>query len=95
VLACEARLVTQVLTRDAMPPSQVFLGSLRSQRSGLPQYLHTAFVPSYSERFFLQVVDGFRLDDSIANGPGSEQVFLFDNMLSRLPPGAAASRLDP
>lgn len=81
VLACEARLVNQILTRDAMPPSQIFLSSLRNPRPATPQNLHTNFVPSYSERFLLQVVDGFKLDDSNANGAGSEQTFPFDDRL--------------
>jgi hypothetical protein len=74
MFACEARLVAQVLIHDAMPPSQVFLASLRSRRSGTTQNLRTAFVPSYSERFFLQVVDGFTLDDSTAGSEDSERL---------------------
>jgi 4-amino-4-deoxy-L-arabinose transferase-like glycosyltransferase len=74
MFACEARLVAQVLIHDAMPLSQVFLASLRSRRSGTTQSLRTAFVPSYSERFFLQVVDGFTLDDSTAGSEDSERL---------------------
>ena len=47
--------------RDRLPPAQVFLGSLR-ERLGPGTPLFTTFTPSYSERFFLQVVDGFVLD---------------------------------
>jgi 4-amino-4-deoxy-L-arabinose transferase-like glycosyltransferase len=63
VLACEARLVAHMEIYERMPPSQVFLASLRNRLAGSRPYLHTTFMPSYSERFFLQVVDGFELDD--------------------------------
>jgi hypothetical protein len=33
--------------------------------------LHTTFAPSYSERFLLQVVDGFVIDDTTADADGS------------------------
>jgi 4-amino-4-deoxy-L-arabinose transferase-like glycosyltransferase len=62
-VACEGRLVAQTLTHDSLHSSQVFLASLRD-RFADATVLHTAFVPSYSERFFLQVVDGFTVDDS-------------------------------
>lgn len=63
VVACEVRLVTHMEIRDRLPPAQVFLGSLR-ERLGPGTPLFTTFTPSYSERFFLQVVDGFVLDQA-------------------------------
>jgi hypothetical protein len=59
--ACEARVATQIGIRDRMTQSQVFLVSLRSHFPDTRTQLHTAFTPSYSERFLLQVVDGFEL----------------------------------
>jgi 4-amino-4-deoxy-L-arabinose transferase-like glycosyltransferase len=62
LLACEARLVAHIELHDRMPRSQVFLASLRNPSADMGPYLRTAFTPTYSERFFLQVVDGFALD---------------------------------
>ncbi|MGH8132200.1 MAG: hypothetical protein ACRETP_03055, partial [Steroidobacteraceae bacterium] len=67
VLACELRLITHMEIWDRMPPSQIFLASLRAQ-TGKARSLYTNFTPSYSERFFLQVVDGFTLDDVSTDG---------------------------
>jgi 4-amino-4-deoxy-L-arabinose transferase-like glycosyltransferase len=62
-LACEVRVMAQVEIYDQMTQSQVFLASLRNQAAGGGQVLRTTFTPSYSERFLLQVVDGFKLDE--------------------------------
>jgi 4-amino-4-deoxy-L-arabinose transferase-like glycosyltransferase len=62
VLACEGRLVAHIEVHDRLPPAQSFLASLR-ERIGPGTPLHTTFTPSYSERFFLQAVDGFALDE--------------------------------
>jgi 4-amino-4-deoxy-L-arabinose transferase-like glycosyltransferase len=73
VVACEVRLITHIQIYDRLPPAQVFLGSLRG-RLGPGSPLYTTFTPSYSERFFLQVVDGFALDqtslDRNSHAPG-------------------------
>lgn len=67
VLACEIRLISHVEVNDRTPPSQLFLASLGSRLDpSSASVLHTTFTPSYSERFFLQVVDGLRVDD-VAN----------------------------
>lgn len=62
-VACEVRLITHIQIYDRLPPAQVFLESLRG-RLGPGSPLYTTFTPSYSERFFLQVVDGFALDQT-------------------------------
>jgi len=59
--ACEARVATHIGIRDRMTQSQIFLLSLQSRFPDSGTQLHTAFTPSYSERFLLQVVDGFEL----------------------------------
>ena len=52
---------------DRLSPGQVFLSSLRQHvRPGTA--LYTSFTPSYSERFFLQVVDGFTLEETPVDG---------------------------
>ncbi len=66
VLACELRLVVHMEVQDRLRPSQIFLTSLRD-RAAPGTRLHTTFTPTYSERFFLQVVDGFALDDEPPN----------------------------
>jgi 4-amino-4-deoxy-L-arabinose transferase-like glycosyltransferase len=59
-LACEVRLMTKVELRDRLPPGQIFLTSLQ-ERIPRGTLLYTSFTPSYSERFFLQAVDGLEL----------------------------------
>jgi hypothetical protein len=66
LLACEIRVAVHIVKHDRLRPSQVFLTSLRNYAAGAGHDLRTTFTPSYSERFFLQVVDGFKLDDSSA-----------------------------
>lgn len=61
LLACELRLVTHMQIHDRMPEPQHFLVSLRSPDRPAGLRLCTEFTPSYTERFFLQVVDGFEL----------------------------------
>jgi 4-amino-4-deoxy-L-arabinose transferase-like glycosyltransferase len=62
ILACQARLIAQIEFHNRLPPRQLFLTSLRERlEPGTP--LYTTFTPSYSERFFLQVVDGFALQE--------------------------------
>jgi 4-amino-4-deoxy-L-arabinose transferase-like glycosyltransferase len=69
VLACELRLVVHTEINDRLPPAQRFLTSLRTQFTP-GTVLHTTFAPSYSERFLLQVVDGFVIDDTTADTDG-------------------------
>jgi 4-amino-4-deoxy-L-arabinose transferase-like glycosyltransferase len=67
VLACELRLVAHIELHDRLPPAQKFLISWREHFTP-GTVLHTTFAPSYSERFLLQVVDGFVIDEASANG---------------------------
>jgi hypothetical protein len=67
VLACEGRLIAHMEIHDRLPPAQIFLASLREHvEPGTP--LYTTFTPSHSERFFLQVVDGFVLSEAQLDG---------------------------
>lgn len=70
VLGCEVRLIMHMEIHDRLRPPQVFLLSLR-ERLGPGARVHTMFTPSYSERFFLQVADGFVLDDE-PPGPNAQ-----------------------
>ncbi len=63
VVACEVRLIAHMEVHDRLSPGQVFLASLR-QHVSPGTALYTSFTPSYSERFFLEVVDGFTLGEA-------------------------------
>lgn len=59
LLFCESRVLFRVLRTDRRPASQTFLLSLKN-RSHLPSdTIVAAFPLSHSERFILQVIDGF------------------------------------
>ncbi len=69
LLACQLRVFAQIHLRDRLSPGQHFLASLPAHVAGPERRLRTSFTPSYSERFFLQVVDGFSLmEQSQASG---------------------------
>jgi 4-amino-4-deoxy-L-arabinose transferase-like glycosyltransferase len=59
LLGCEWRFLQRLATRDQMPKSQLFLASLADCRDVRHERLYTTFPLSHSERFLLQVVDGF------------------------------------
>lgn len=58
LLACEARLLGHIALREQRPANQAFLMSLHSQGTGRESVLST-FPLAYSQRFILQVLDGF------------------------------------
>jgi 4-amino-4-deoxy-L-arabinose transferase-like glycosyltransferase len=58
MVACEVRVAVHTARHEQMPASQIFLASLHKNPG---QTLRVAFVPTYSERFLLQVVDGYTL----------------------------------
>jgi 4-amino-4-deoxy-L-arabinose transferase-like glycosyltransferase len=64
---CEARVLKRVLVRDRMPQEQRFLLALRRTAHGRCREMRASFRLSHSERFILEVVDGFRVVD---DGPG-------------------------
>jgi 4-amino-4-deoxy-L-arabinose transferase-like glycosyltransferase len=90
LLACETRIAVHIAIHDRMPRSQVFLASLRSPPGATVRRLHTTFTPSYSERFLLQVVDGFTLDDSSVTDSrrGEIEVTSDTLLLQKFEPGA-------
>lgn len=86
LLACEVRVAIYIEVHDRMPESQIFLASLRERTAGMGQHVRTNFTPSYSERFFLQVVDGFVLDgSSVVNGRAAAGGLGDEMMLIRRP----------
>lgn len=65
VLFCEARVLVRAGLTDRRPANQVFLMSLHDHALvGADETIHAAFPLSHSERFILQVVDGYRIVDS-------------------------------
>jgi 4-amino-4-deoxy-L-arabinose transferase-like glycosyltransferase len=58
---CEARVILRVIGRDRMPASQRFLYALRKHSHGRCAEVRTTFPLLHSERFILEVVDGFRV----------------------------------
>ena len=57
---CEGRVLKRVLVRDRMPESQRFLYALR-RASHRCREMRATFPLEHSERFILEVVDGFRV----------------------------------
>ena len=58
---CEARVILRVIGRDRMPASQRFLYALRKHSHGRCEEVRTTFPLLHSERFILEVADGFRV----------------------------------
>jgi 4-amino-4-deoxy-L-arabinose transferase len=62
LVAGEARILSQMLVHSRITGRELYLESLRDQSRPRGTHLDIAYEPSYSERFILQVVDGFVLD---------------------------------
>ncbi len=63
LIACEVRLLTGIYLHDRRPQAQQFLASLRPHGPRGSSRLATTFRLAYSERFILQVVDGFAVSE--------------------------------
>ncbi len=63
LVLCETRLLNRVLVGDAMPASQSFLAALAAERVHFAPTLRAEFPLRHSERFLLEVVDGFEVTD--------------------------------
>jgi len=63
LIGCEMRFVGRVAVRDPMPSWQVFLASLADCRAVENERLVATFPLSHSERFLLQVTDGFDVQE--------------------------------
>ena len=68
----EERLVSHMIQSEQLSSAQKYLSSLRAQLAESTAALHLDFTPSYSERFFLQVVDGFTLDNELKANVASD-----------------------
>jgi 4-amino-4-deoxy-L-arabinose transferase-like glycosyltransferase len=67
LLACEARLLGHIALRERRPTNQAFLMSLRS-RAAPRQSILSTFRLEYSQRFILQVLDGFAVHEPAYRG---------------------------
>jgi len=63
LLAGEARVVSQMMIHGRVTEGEVFLASLGDHSVPRGTRLDIAFTPSYSERFILQVIDGYVLNE--------------------------------
>jgi 4-amino-4-deoxy-L-arabinose transferase-like glycosyltransferase len=67
MLFCETRVLFRAWRTDRRPPEQAFLLALRdSLHAPVGTILRVKFPLSHSERFILQVVDGFQIEEPVA-----------------------------
>lgn len=64
LLCGEARVVFQMMVQGRVTEREVFLESLGDPSVRRGTHLNIAFTPSYAERFILQVVDGYVLEEA-------------------------------
>jgi hypothetical protein len=67
LVGCELRLIARVGLRDQMPESQRFLASFAQYPALRHAPLYAASPLSYAERFLLQVVDGFDVQEAASS----------------------------
>jgi len=67
---CEVRVLYRVLVAERMPESQRFLAALSRHRLELGPELRTGPL-RHSERFILEAMDGFRVEEIAADGPAA------------------------
>jgi Dolichyl-phosphate-mannose-protein mannosyltransferase len=68
LVLCEGRVLGRVLLEDRMPADQLFLGALSPSTDGCRE-IRSTFKLAYSERFLLEVVDGFQVVEPAAGRP--------------------------
>jgi 4-amino-4-deoxy-L-arabinose transferase-like glycosyltransferase len=68
---CEARLLARVLVREPMSQDQRFLGALTPASTGGCREIRTTCRLFYSERFLLEVADGFEIVEPGAVAPAA------------------------
>jgi len=74
LIVCEGRVISRMIVSSRMTGGQLFLQSLGEEYLPRGTPLTTAFTPDYSERFLLQAVDGFVLNDlEPSTGDGSRR----------------------
>ncbi len=96
VALCEARIAYRVIARERMTPHQRLLARLRHERGRLARELVAGYPLQHSERFLLEVVDGFDVLD-VADGPPTPGLRPAegDLILGSMAPGAFAAWRSP
>ena len=90
---CQARITHRVIVRERMTPEQRFLARLKRHHGRFRRELVAGFPLQHSERFLLEVVDGFDVRDP-ADGPPTPRVVpsAGDFVFAKMAPGAAVWR---
>jgi len=90
---CQARITHRVIARERMTPEQRFLARLKRHPERFGRELVAGFPLDHSERFLLEVVDGFDVRDP-ADGPPTPRLApsAGDVVFAKAAPGAAVWR---
>ena len=83
---CEMRILYRVLMAERMPESQRLLASLARHRLELGPDLRTGPL-RHSERFILEAMDGFHVDESGENGPAADPLTSPSVLIAKATPG--------
>jgi hypothetical protein len=89
LLGCEARIVLQMIVHSRSTDAELFLESLGSRDLPRGTRLDVAFIPSYSERFILQVVDGYALNEVPSSTVDRDGAGAHHRLLIRRLPGSS------
>jgi 4-amino-4-deoxy-L-arabinose transferase-like glycosyltransferase len=91
LVLCQARITYRVMVRERMTPHQRLLARLRHQRGRFGGELVAGFPLQHSERFLLEVIDGFDVRD-VADGPPTPGIRLAEGDLVVGPAGRTSGR---
>jgi 4-amino-4-deoxy-L-arabinose transferase-like glycosyltransferase len=96
LLGGEARIIVRIV-RDRMPENQVFLGSLHDRGGELGGRVCAAFPLWGSERFLLQVVNGFGVDEQAVGSSPPTTELLHDSavLLAKQPSRMSMTWIPP
>jgi 4-amino-4-deoxy-L-arabinose transferase-like glycosyltransferase len=95
---CEARVLARVLIKDRMPEDQRFLRALEPRSTSGCREIRSTFQLAYSERFILEVADGFEVVEPAPARPAPARFpdtacLLVGKSAWRRPPAPPADRL--
>jgi 4-amino-4-deoxy-L-arabinose transferase-like glycosyltransferase len=95
---CEARVLARVLIKDRMPEEQRFLRALEPSATSGCHEIRSTFRLLYSERFILEVADGFEVVEPAPGRPVAARsrdaaCLLVSKSAWRRPPAPPADRL--
>jgi 4-amino-4-deoxy-L-arabinose transferase-like glycosyltransferase len=95
---CEGRVLARALIEDPMPADQRFLSALKATSGTVCREIRSTCRLEYSERFLLEVVDGFEVVEPGAARPAADRspddaCLLVGKSAWRRPPAPPADRL--